>query len=308
MTSEDFAAEEFAERKRKCLVNAGLSYTMGAVLLILLSLALTVLKDVLKGASDVLLYLSYAASQLAFFGAALFYFLKSKESPLRMTPKFHWKYLPIAVFLQFGLLFSLSRLNDFFLLPLEALGYRASEVELPALEGSNLILALLFVALLPAVFEEVLFRGILARNLHESGWGIWPVCLVSGAMFSLFHTSPEQTLYQFCCGICFSLLVIRAGSIVPTILAHFLNNATIILMTAFGLELSALPLGGYITIMILSAISLVGALVLLIFFDKKGNQKGKMERSAEFFAASGGGILICAIEWVAALVMGFLHV
>lgn len=297
--------EEF---RKKCLREAGLSYSAGAILVIFLSLIFSIIVQFTVGSensdTDWVLYLGYFVSQLAFCGAAVIYLVRSREPVNVLLRCCNWKYFPIAILLQFGLLFSLSFLNNWFVSFFEIFGYHSSEMSLPSLKGWKLLPAIFVIALLPAVFEEVLFRGILSRNMHASGWGLISTCLISGALFSLYHGNPEQTVYQFLCGICFTLTAIRAGSILPTMLAHFLNNAIILVLTAFGLgDLSALSLGGFLALMFTSGVCLIGTLVYLIFFDKNGNQKGVVEKI--FFAAAAVGIVVCAAEWIFALVSGF---
>ena len=212
----------------------------------------------------------------------------------------------IALFMQLGLLFSLGELNTLFIGWLEKLGYTSSESPLPPLEGGWLALSLFVVALLPAIFEETLFRGILARNMHGAGWGTWVTILVSGAMFSLFHGRPEQTVYQFLCGCCFALIAVRSGSVLPTVLSHFLNNALILVLSAFGLDAFTGTLGLVLTV--LSALCLAGTLIFLIFFDRKRGRKGGAPRAGVFFLAAAVGIVICAVQWVSMLLLGFAHV
>lgn len=296
------------EFRKRCLREAGVSYSAGAILVILLSLILSMIVQLTAGSenaeADWVLYLSYCVSQFAFFGAAVIYFVRSREPVKILSKGCNWKYFLIAILLQFGLLFSLSVLNNWFIAIFEFFGYHSNDVSLPSLEGWRLLPAIFVIALLPAVFEEVLFRGILSGNMHASGWGLISTCLISGALFSLYHGNPEQTVYQFLCGICFTLMAIRAGSILPTMLAHFLNNAVILVLTAFGFgDLSALSLGGYLALMLTSGVCLIGTLIYLVFFDKNGNQKGAAGK--EFFAAAAVGITVCVAEWIFALISGF---
>ncbi len=310
---EQNGAEQLEEWRRKGLTESGLAYSVAAVAAILIAYLVAAISSAAAGkdyaAQDWYLYLAYLSSQLAFCGAIAVYFLRSRE-PIR-TPfrKAQPKYFLIALLLEFGLLFSLSELNELFLSGLKKLGYSSGGVSVPLLSGWNLLPAIFVIALLPAIFEETLFRGILARKMHDGGWGLASAVLISGALFSLFHGRPEQTVYQFLCGACFALVALRAGSVLPTMLAHFVNNALILILESFGYGNfhASLPLWGYLILIISSALCLLGALVYLVFFDKRGNQKGGVKGGLSFFVAAGGGILICAVEWIAALVMGFIN-
>lgn len=303
-------AEIQEQFRKKCLIDSGISYSIAAILPVILSLIVGFIAFGISGEhyaeKDYYLYLAYLVSQLSFAFVAFLYFLRSKENPKALTKGCKWYYFPIAILLQFGLLFSLSFVNDLFISLFEFFGYQASGTPLPSIDGWKLLPALFVIALLPAIFEEVLFRGLLSRNMHARGWGLIPTVVISGAIFSLFHGSPEQTVYQFICGVCFSLVAIRAGSILPTVVAHFLNNGTILLLAFQGIDdLSVLSKGGYIALMVTSAICLIGALVFLIGFDKNGNQKGGVKDAKAFFLAAAVGLAVCAVEWIFAFVTGF---
>ena len=311
------AQEVEEEFRKKCLGEAGISFSAGAAFIILASALFSLVVgmstkfpvDVLTGETlypDWYRYISFLLPQLCLFGAALLYFLRSKE-PLRvLTKPCKWYYFFIALALQLGLMFPISELNDLFIKGLEAIGYKSSGVAVPTLEGWNLLPAILVIALLPAIFEETLFRGILSRNMHASGWGLIPSIFVAGALFSIYHGNPEQTLYQFASGICLTFVAIKAGSIFPTMLAHFFNNALVLILSAAGLgESWEMPTGAFIAVLVVSSLCFLGALAYMIFFDKRNNQKGKIKNGKRFFFAAAAGIGICAIEWIVQLVAGF---
>jgi hypothetical protein len=137
------------------------------------------------------------------------------------------------VLLQIGL-FAFSELNTLFLEFLEGFGYTPDEIRLPSINGWGFIGALIAVALLPAVFEEILFRGVLLGGMKQ--FGEVKAALLCGALFALYHQNPPQTVYQFICGTAFAFIAMRSGSILPTVLSHFLNNAFILCLYAFNVQ------------------------------------------------------------------------
>ena len=89
---------------------------------------------------------------------------------------------------------------------------------------SGLVIILISVAVLPAVFEEYLFRGTFqpmfakwSGNIHV---GIW----TSAALFSLIHIQFFGFLPRMFLGAGFGYLVVASGSIWPAIAGHFINN------------------------------------------------------------------------------------
>ena len=109
---------------------------------------------------DWYLYFNFLIPQISFIIAAWFFFYYTK-TPIKSAiqkQKCSVKYCVIALFLQLGLL-SLSALNSWFLEILGALGYTDSGISLPSMQGFGFFGVLFVVAVLPAVLEEIIFRG-----------------------------------------------------------------------------------------------------------------------------------------------------
>lgn len=90
--------------------------------------------------------------------------------------------------------------------------------------------ALVMFALVPAICEEILFRGVLARAISRQ----LPIVLaaaISGAVFAAYHLSLVQALPTLTLGFVLALIAIRADSSLPAMLAHALNNALAITMS-----------------------------------------------------------------------------
>ena len=171
------------------------------------------------------------------------------------------------------------------------------EISLPSLEGGGLFGVLLVVAILPAILEETIFRGIILEGIKDIG--TVAACLLGGLLFSIFHQNPMQTVYQFVCGAVFTLLAIRADSILPAVFVHFANNAFIIFDTRFGwLAKASDP--AMIVLYVLAGVALVLSLGYLIFVDRKTNRK-KQGAIKPLVIFSFAGIIINAIMWFTVL-------
>lgn len=296
---------------------SGLAFSVAAVLpnvlAILVLLGIGAVSALVGGIGDYqtqdwYLYVNYALTQFAFAitaGIFLAYIGKTPKAALQ-EQKCSWKYFLVAVLLQVGLL-SLSELNALFLQFLQRFGYEDAGISLPSMEGFGFVGVLFVVALLPAVFEEIMFRGVLLSGLR--GFGKTGAILVCGLLFALYHQNPAQTVYQFCCGAAFALVAIRAGSILPTVLSHFLNNAFILLLYKLGIE--TFPPVVQWTVIGVSAVCLIFSLGYLLFWDK--NEKDKTEENSagesvearrEFFTFALVGIAVCTLTWVLVLLGG----
>lgn len=93
---------------------------------------------------------------------------------------------------------------------------------------SDYILAMLVMALAPAIFEEVLFRGAL-QNLFVS-WtkNAWVGIIITAILFSVIHISYFGFLPRFGLGMILGLIFYYSGSLWLSILLHFLNNAFVV--------------------------------------------------------------------------------
>lgn len=302
----------------RALKEAGISYSLSAVLPVLLSFLFVIVLTVIGGEhekEDWYLYCSFLLPQIGFGITAALYFRRSRVSLKKTYCGCKWYYFVLAALMQFGLIFSLNGLNGYFIAFLELFGYQQQGISLPSLTGWNLLPAILVIAVLPALFEETLMRGILAKQMYESGWGIGVSVVLSGALFSLFHHNPEQTLYQFVCGMCYALIALRSGSVFPTMFAHFANNALTLVLQAVYAPVHGdnwsfpdiMPQGWFIALLVLSALCLIGTAAFFVFFDKRNAQKGKTKHATLFFFAAAIGITVFAIEWIAYFITGFLQ-
>lgn len=91
------------------------------------------------------------------------------------------------------------------------------------------LMGLLNIALVPAICEEVMFRGYVQRSLERS-WGVWAAILVSGFLFGLFHLQMTNILPLSTLGILLALVTWLSGSLIPAMVAHFVNNGSAVVL------------------------------------------------------------------------------
>ena len=291
-------------------VVSGMVYSGAIIGMLVISLAFSVTVAVLSktlgmtvdeiSQTDVYKYFSYLLYQIVYIAVILaFAFIyRSKPASFGWRKASHPKYYLIGLVLLFGLMFSLNFVNNAFVAFLGLFGYKLPSSSLPSLEGGGIVGVLIVAALLPALLEETIFLGIILEGIKDVG--TVAVCLLGGALFCIFHQNPAQTVYQFVCGAAFTLLAVRADSLLPTVLIHFVNNAVIIFNEKFAF-LEGLPAGGEIAIYVVSAVCLLASLAYLIFIDKRGNRKREGEIKPFSYAAL-AGILLCALFWIINLV------
>ena len=84
-------------------------------------------------------------------------------------------------------------------------------------------------ALTPAICEEALFRGPILRGL-ASRFSPLGAAVLTGLLFGLFHVDLWRLVPDRPARRALSLIALEAGSIVPSMLAHFINNACLVLL------------------------------------------------------------------------------
>ena len=287
---------------------AGMTFSVTVAFYVVVSLIISLIISASGATGEGVLYVNYLCSPIAIVCASAFSLYQGKMSIKQVAPvKCGAKYYLIALLLIFGLLFSLSYLNGALISLLELCGYTPRESSLPSLEGWGLFGAIVVIAVIPALAEEFVFRGIAFHNA-QSGAGTVRAVLLAGFIFALYHGSVEQTIYQFICGCLFALLTARSGSVIPAVIVHFLNNAVILAFTAFNLTTDAgglnIALWAEILIIVLSALCLVGAVVWLLL-DKKPLVRTEKEQTKEevkgFFVWGFAGIFVMALIWILGL-------
>ena len=133
------------------------------------------------------------------------------------------KYVFACIGLGIATLFLVSGVLNYFQLFIEKLGFKTSTLPYELNSTYSYIISLISLAVIPAVCEELIFRGILVNALKSKGQ-IFAIPL-SSIMFSIFHFSPSQLIYPICFGLILSIVYLRTNNILFPMLLHFINNA-----------------------------------------------------------------------------------
>ncbi len=89
-------------------------------------------------------------------------------------------------------------------------------------------------ALTPAIYEEIIFRGIIFNGYKTTS--LLKACIMCGFLFAMMHMNAQQFLYTFVMGILFSFFVYKTKSIFSSIISHFTINASQIILSNIALS------------------------------------------------------------------------
>lgn len=162
------------------------------------------------------------------------------------------------------------------------IGYDTSAATsiIPSTPG-ELVATLILVALLPAVAEEYIFRGCIARSFARKGY-VFAV-FMSALLFAIMHGSPLQLVHQFLIGVVCAVLFFATRSLWPPIILHFLNNAIALVlgyMQNRGSAFAVAEVWQYVVMCVVGAAATIGLLIAVIYLCKARAAKVDPESGA----------------------------
>lgn len=144
---------------------------------------------------------------------------------------------------------------------------------------AQLIVALLVIAVIPGIGEEVLFRGILQRNF--SYWtrnvhvGIW----LSAILFSAIHIQFLGFFPRMLLGALFGYLYLWSGNLWVPVFAHFVNNGfTVVMVYMHQRKMVSVNIESNELVPVWGAMLSLGLTLGLMYFFKQRNQAAATNR------------------------------
>ncbi len=87
-------------------------------------------------------------------------------------------------------------------------------------------LLLVCLSVLPGLIEEAMFRGYITAAYRRRSLVVQ--ALVPSLLFGLFHLEPTQAMATIVLGVGFALARLYTGSLLPSMVAHAIYNATVL--------------------------------------------------------------------------------
>lgn len=167
----------------------------------------------------------------------------------------------------------------------------------------GMILNLGYTCLLAPIFEEIIFRGFILKNIQK--YGSLTAVIVSAVLFGMNHLNLVQILPTIFLGIIFAIITIKSKSIIPAIIAHISNNIVSALINFLGAE-STVLLGVFIIALIF--VLIIGSLIFIISYNKQitimlQDNDRTLRVSQKVVASFSGGWAISYILFFVAMVL-----
>lgn len=152
---------------------------------------------------------------------------------------------------------------------------KLTELFLDMPNAGLMIFNLLMIAVLPAVGEELIFRGIIQRGLTKQFGNPHLAIWIAAALFSAIHLQFFGFVPRLLMGVAMGYLLFWSGNLWYPIIAHFTNNALSVIL-AYGIqhgsveaEIESVGLENAT----MASFSLVFCLMLLYLFKQHQNKE-----------------------------------
>lgn len=173
----------------------------------------------------------------------------------------------------------------------------------------DIVSMIILAAVLPAFCEEVIFRGTIAGALENNKNKLASLA-ICGALFSVFHMNPAQTVHQFALGAFLALLYYRSGSLWTTAVVHFFNNIFVIALSAiFGEQADLFFERNAIWLFFVGLVCFAGAVCGYLFTTKSKWQSAAADGEEPKYGKNciillSVSVAICIAAWIAVLFVG----
>ncbi len=208
--------------------------------------------------------------------------------------------LVVVVLVAFGMFFGLGFVNDLIVKGLQSIGVKPNGIALNMPNFLTYLAYVIVLAILPAIFEELFFRGFILSTLFNCG-GVFSI-VVSSLFFALYHGSLAQLVYQFIYGIFLGALAVQSKSVFPSIILHFINNFLVITFEYFSIYVNFYA----VEIIALGIVLICFATIIFLLVQKGGKtifEKSKQTASGKWALIYGVfGILFCLLLLIGGLI------
>lgn len=158
---------------------------------------------------------------------------------------------------------------------MEAVYTRVMQTFLQMKTPGDLIINLVIMALLPAIGEELFFRGSLQKVLLRMSGKPWLAIFISSMVFALLHGTFFKILPIFLLGIMLGTVYQVTRNLWYSIIIHFLNNGIAVLAIYYASKSEFLQKlnDDKLTVSILAALFSLLASVAIIYLMKQKSEK-----------------------------------
>ncbi len=143
---------------------------------------------------------------------------------------------------------------------------------------SSLVLGIITNSILVPVMEEIVFRGYIFSRLEKAMPSI-VAAIISSVIFGLCHGSLLWAIWAATVGMIICVVRIKSGSIVPGMIFHIIINS-------FATITNAIPAFNDMTEPVLIALTVIGGILLAVYFAGILTDKSSAKKKADVSVTS----------------------
>ena len=220
-------------------------------------------------------YVNIVAMGIAYL---ILYFVFNKKNKIKNFSSCGLKnkpdviYLILSIVAGVGCVFVFEPITSLILGGLEKIGFNVMG-DLPYVMDTwqRIILGIIGYALLPAIAEELVFRGVVQKAFGSRCTAFCTI-FFSTFCFVIMHGSLQQFIYQIVLGVVLASFYYFTKNILYSFIFHFVNNLTVVIMSLIGMPkymengfFYISDFMGYFMPILLCVLG-IGLIVLLVWF------------------------------------------
>lgn len=238
----------------------------------------------------------------------------SKKKGLGISGKLKVSQIALLLVFSFGCIYFAQGINALLMSKLESFGYQTPATASIAAPNTlpELFFGIIAIGVFPALFEELLFRGVVYQGYRSISPGV--AVIASAVFFGFMHGTPDQLVFAMVFGIFLALAVQITRSIWAGVIIHAANNIyTMVKVYASSKAPPEVPeaglnIGGLVILIFVGLIVALGAIEGLRSLSKKSENEflpAQGHYSAAAFLPAVLFILLCILNVYVVLRQGF---
>ncbi|NOT38592.1 MAG: CPBP family intramembrane metalloprotease [Saprospiraceae bacterium] len=141
----------------------------------------------------------------------------------------------------------------------------------------DLLIRIIIIAIIPAIGEEWIFRGVIQNQLIRVFNNKWMGLIVASIVFSGIHMQFQGFLPRMALGLILGYTYIKSNSLVQPIFLHFLfNGMQVIMVYVLGVDAIDNQLQGKMEWQSISILSILSIPLLYLLLTKYNKQTAKV--------------------------------
>lgn len=165
---------------------------------------------------------------------------------------------------------------------------------------TSLLINLFVFAVLPALLEELVFRGYVLRALRP--YGDWFAVIVSAMLFGLMHGNIAQIPFALIVGVALGWLYVMTDNIWIPVAVHFINNGFSMLLKYCTIEMDKTSAGMANGFAILALI-VIGALCLAVLIVRHSSLLRRLPQKSSLSVGARTGTLLSSLLFLLCFVV-----